>query len=108
MFVLLALLDSVSTKGLGLIRRIGEITYHREHRNEIKPEVVMERGSIRRIREAVHVGRLPREFTPADVNKALGIDWAGTFLPKHRKGNPGRNAVLFVRVRTGVYRLSEA
>lgn len=68
----------------------------------------MERETISRIREAVRAGRLSREFTPADVNKALSIDWAGTFLPKHRKGNPGGNTVLFVRVRAGVYRLCEA
>jgi hypothetical protein len=68
----------------------------------------MERETIRRIREAVHAGRLSREFTPADVNRVLSIDWAGTFLPKHRKGNPGGNTVLFVSVRSGVYRLSEA
>ncbi len=68
----------------------------------------MERETIRRIREAVHTGMLPRQFSSADVNRALRIDWAGTFLPKHRKGNPGRNTVLFVRVRSGVYRLSEA
>jgi hypothetical protein len=68
----------------------------------------MERETIRRIREAVQAGRLSREFTPPDVNKALNIEWAGTFLPKHRQGNPGGNTVLFVRVRKGVYRLSEA
>jgi hypothetical protein len=68
----------------------------------------MERETIRRIRKAFQTGMLAREFTPADVNKALNIDWAGTFLPKHRKGNPGGNTVLFVRVRRGVYRLSEA
>jgi hypothetical protein len=33
----------------------------------------MERDTIRRIREAVHTDRLPRQFTPADVNKVLSI-----------------------------------
>ena len=33
----------------------------------------------------------------------LGIDWAGTFLPKHRVGNPGGFTELFVRIRRGVY-----
>jgi len=65
----------------------------------------MERDTIRRIREATRTGRLPRHFTPADVNKVLSIHWAGTFLPKHRAGNPGGYTVLFVRVRSGVYRL---
>lgn len=68
----------------------------------------MERETVRRIRNAVHARRLPHEFTAADVNRALSIDWAGTFLPKHREGNPGRNTVLFMRVRRGVYCLSEA
>ncbi len=65
----------------------------------------MERDTIRRIREAVQTDRLPRQFTPADVNKVLSIHWAGTFLPKHRVGNPGGYTVLFVRVSSGVYRL---
>jgi len=43
---------------------------------------------------------------PKDVNRKLKIDWAGTFLPKHRKGNPGGYTVLFVRVERGVYRLA--
>src|SRR6266498_5075741 len=49
----------------------------------------MERDTIRTIREAVRSGRLPERFTPAQVNKVLKINWAGTFLPKHRIGNPG-------------------
>jgi hypothetical protein len=68
----------------------------------------MERETIRRIREAVQAGRLARQFTPAQVSKALSIHWAGTFLPKHRQGNPGGNTVLFTRVSKGVYRLSDA
>ena len=66
---------------------------------------IMERETIHEIREAVRNGRIQHEFTPADVNNALGIDWAGTFLPKHRVGNPGRHTELFVRVRSGVYEL---
>jgi hypothetical protein len=65
----------------------------------------MERETIRKIRHAVRDARLPREFTPELVNKLLRINWAGTFLPKHRVGNPGRNTQLFMRVRSGVYRL---
>jgi hypothetical protein len=65
----------------------------------------MERATIRGIREAVASGRLPGEFTPAQVNRVLGVTWAGTFLPKHRVDNPGGNSELFVRIRAGVYRL---
>jgi hypothetical protein len=64
-----------------------------------------ERNTIRLIREAVAAGRIPAQFTPSDVNDALGIDWAGTFLPKHRVGNPGKNSELFVQVTPGLYRL---
>lgn len=65
----------------------------------------MERETIRRIREAVSAGKLQGEFTPAQVNDVLHIHWAGTFLPKHRVGNPGGFTELFVRVSRGVYRL---
>jgi len=66
----------------------------------------MARDTMRRIREAVRARRIPREFTPREVNKALGIDWGGTFLP-NRVGNPGHNTELFVRVGGGVHRLKE-
>jgi hypothetical protein len=65
----------------------------------------MERETIRRIREAVRSGRLETRFTPAQVNSLLGIDWGGTFLPKHRVGNPGGFTERFVRVDRGLYRL---
>jgi hypothetical protein len=55
------------------------------------------RETIRRIRDAVHRGRLPAEFTPKQVNSTLGIDWAGVFLPKHRAGDPGGKPELFVQ-----------
>lgn len=68
----------------------------------------MERQTIRNIREAVHDGRLPKTFSPAQVNRVLKIHWAGTFLPKHRVGNPGgKNTELFERVSPGLYRLKE-
>ena len=66
----------------------------------------MERDTIRKIREAVTTGRLPEEFSPGQVNAILPIRWAGTFLPKHRVGNPGGNTELFVRLRRGLYRLA--
>lgn len=65
----------------------------------------MERETIRKIREAVRIGKLPQEFTPAQVNKVLNIRWAGNFLPKHRIGNPRNETELFVRIRPGLYRL---
>ena len=65
----------------------------------------MERDTIRRIREAVRLGRLGRHFTAIEVNMVLKIHWAGTFLPKHRVGNPGGYTELFVRLERGIYRL---
>ena len=65
----------------------------------------MERETIRKIREAVRTGGLSPQFTPADVDKALHIHWAGTFLSKHRIGNPGKHTGLFVRVKSGIYML---
>ena len=64
-----------------------------------------ERDTIRRIREAVADRRLDPHFRAEDVNKALGIEFAGTFLPKHRVGNPGGNTELFVRISAGLYKL---
>ena len=66
----------------------------------------MERKTINNIREAVRTGKIPCEFTPAQVNAALKITWAGTFLPKHRVGNPGNNTELFIRIRNGLYKLN--
>lgn len=66
---------------------------------------VGERDTIRRIREGVRNGLIPRHFRAAHVNRALRIDWAGVFLPKHRKGNPGAQTELFVQVDRGLYRL---
>jgi len=66
----------------------------------------MERKTINNIRAAVGTGKLPREFRPTQVNAALKITWAGTFLPKHRVGNPGNNTELFIRIRNGLYKLN--
>jgi len=65
----------------------------------------MERDTIRRIREAVRAGKIAAEFTPGQVNRALAIHWAGTFLPKHRVGDPGGYTELFVQLARGQYRL---
>jgi len=67
----------------------------------------IERDTIRRIREAIRAGHLSREFTPNDVNLVLSIHWAGTFLPKHRVGNPGGNTELFVRIEPSLYRVKK-
>ena len=66
---------------------------------------MIEGDTIRRIREAVEGKRLGHGFRAEDVNKALGIDFAGTFLPKHRVANPGGNTELFVRIGVGLYQL---
>ena len=54
--------------------------------------------TIRDIRQASLEGRLGPIFSATDVNTALGIRWAGTFLPKHRVGNPGGYTELFLQV----------
>jgi hypothetical protein len=64
----------------------------------------MERETIRKIREAVRSGELPTSFRGADINKLLGIDWAGNFLAKHCVGN-GYTTEHFVRISRGLYRL---
>jgi len=62
-------------------------------------------STITRIQEAVRKRFLTEPFRAANVNEALHIDWAGTFLPKHAEDNPGGYTVWFVRVTRGLYRL---
>jgi len=53
-------------------------------------------------------GNLREPFRAADVGKAcpgFAEDTYGTFLPKHRVGNPGGNSELFERVSRGRYKL---
>jgi hypothetical protein len=64
-----------------------------------------ERETIRGIREAIRNLVLKEPFRAADVNRILGIGYAGVFLPKHRVGNPGKNTELFVQIERGLYRL---
>jgi hypothetical protein len=68
-----------------------------------------ERETIRRIKDAVKRGTFIEPFTPADVNLAIGIDYAGVFLPKHRVGNPrfkGKpNTEHLTQVKRGLYQL---
>jgi hypothetical protein len=69
----------------------------------------MRHGSIIvKIVDAVKCGRLCEPFSPDDVKEAIGIPFAGVFLPKHRVGNPGNNTQLFIRIsnRPVLYRLN--
>lgn len=68
---------------------------------------MIEGQTIQRIRAGVRSGKLAEPFKPADVNRLLRIDWAGTFLPKHCEGN-GYTTEHFVRVRRGLYRLKSS
>lgn len=68
-------------------------------------ELARERGTMRRIREALATARLKEPFRAKDVNSALGITYAGTFLPKHRVGNPSKNTEHFILTARGLYRL---
>jgi hypothetical protein len=47
------------------------------------------RVTYRLIRQAVMVGILGEEFTPAKVNRALGISYAGVFCASMRLETPG-------------------
>ncbi len=57
------------------------------------------------IRQAIANGTLGQPFKPSDVNRALGISYAGTFLPKHRVGNPDGNSQHFIQLGRGLCRL---
>jgi hypothetical protein len=61
--------------------------------------------TIRRIREAISNGTLRQRFNASDVNHAIGITFAGIFLPKHRVGNPNGETEHFVRITRGLYQL---
>lgn len=67
--------------------------------------MVVERTTMLRIRERIAEGVLTQPFRASDVNRALGIDYAGVFLPKHRIGNPGGFTEHFVQIERGLYRL---
>jgi len=74
-------------------------------KDERRNTAAMERDTVRRIREAIETGTLVQPFRSADVNRALGIDYAGVFLPKHRVGNPGGFTEHFVQIERGLYRM---
>lgn len=53
-------------------------------------------------------GILKEPFSPKDVVKAcpnINSNTPGTFLPKHRVGNPSETSELFIRVSQGSYKL---
>jgi hypothetical protein len=63
---------------------------------------------ITEIRKAVGEEHLSELFSQEAVKNAVPGYAEKTyhvFLPKHRKGNPGGNTELFVRVSRGLYRL---
>ena len=68
-----------------------------------------DRRLIREIRLAVATGELVEPFRARDIIDTKSIECApstpGTFLPKHRVGNPGGNTELFILVTPGLYRL---
>lgn len=65
----------------------------------------MERETMRKIRLAARECKIPAKFTPAQVNAALGITWASTFLWKHRVGNKTGDTERFIWLSKGLYRL---
>jgi hypothetical protein len=63
--------------------------------------------TIKAIRIIVGKKGLVQPFRASDVNVALGIDWAGHFLPKHCDKRPDKKMTrLFDRVGRGLYRLT--
>jgi len=68
------------------------------------------RATYRKIRDGVIRDDLLDTFTPREVNELLKIDWAGTSLPKHRKGNLRGETELFIRIssRPALYSLAES
>ena len=66
----------------------------------------MRRGIVRKIRDAVGGGALPEPFAPRDVNRVIGISYAGVLLPKHRVGGPRPlSEQHFERIERGRYTL---
>ena len=66
----------------------------------------MYRENVRKIREAVGSGKLGEPFAAKEVNQAIGITYAGNFLPKHRIGGPRPlSEQHFEQVGRGLYRL---
>jgi hypothetical protein len=70
---------------------------------------MQEGETIQAIRSAIRRNDLTQPFSAADVNRALRITFAGTFLPKHCDQRADRTMTwLFDRTARGRYRLSAA
>ena len=71
--------------------------------------MVQEGETIQAIRSAVRRQTLTQPFGATDVNKALRITFAGTFLPKHCDKRADETMTwLFDRTERGRYRLNTA
>jgi hypothetical protein len=63
---------------------------------------------IQAIRTAVQEGQLEEPFRANNVREAIpgfAEKTYNVFLSKHRKGNPGGNTELFIRLKQGTYKL---
>ncbi len=61
---------------------------------------------VEQIHDAVKSGTLPSKFSAKDVRKKIkgfADSTYDTFLPKHRKGNPGNYNEYFKRISSGMY-----
>ena len=76
----------------------GRVVRGVESTDSPSPTLVTVSRFVADIRQAVRDGRLPKRFRPRDVRRACP-GWAdhtyGVFLPKHRKGDPGRYTAYF-------------
>lgn len=61
------------------------------------------KDTIQHIRDAVKSGCLIQPFRAAQVNEAIGIDWACEFMNQHSK--PGNGHIYFDKISRGLYRL---
>ncbi len=66
----------------------------------------MRRPLYEQIRDAVKSGTLLSKFCAKDVKgkiKGFADSTYNTFLPKHRRGNPGNYNEYFKRISSGIY-----
>lgn len=57
------------------------------------------------IQDAIKSRKLPTEFRATQVNRVLGIDYAGNFLAKHCQ--TGSSTHLFNRISKGLYKIRQ-
>jgi hypothetical protein len=60
---------------------------------------------FRHIEDAVTSGNLPPWFRAAQVNRVLGIHYAGSFLGNHCQ--TGNSTILFERMSRGLYKIAD-